>query len=426
MVNNTKLAMDKKVLCQAPLTAVLVDTNKGVRPCCVYDNNYIGNIKEQTISSIIKSEEWQKLKQNMYDNVWPDPCLPCKERERVSGWSVRELFQNGSFDITGWEEEKLTYLEFNGSNICNLSCLHCNAGFSSRWVAELKKTIPIYNSYDKEKRTRLSWMDAVIVYDDDERGRSSKMHLPDPDLILKNLKELDLSGLRTINFKGGEPLLNSETVTILEYLDSQNILKNINITMSSNGTYVNEKIIELFKKCKNIIMYISIDGIGDLFNYIRYGDAKFEDIEPTLAKLNEIPNISIGISTAVMNYNIFNLLDIKNWVIEMSKKYNKVNSTTGFSNCVADPKYLSLRTLTDPTREKLSKFYKELNGPEKEFDAMIQTLNSDYAGDEMHNQWIEYTELMETVRGNNILDIVPELKDEMRFRLYGRLASDYK
>jgi hypothetical protein len=33
---------------------------------------------------------------------------------------------------------------------------------------------------------------------------------------------------------------------------------------------------------------------------------------------------------------------------------------------------------------------------------------------------------METVRGNNILDIVPELKDELRFRLYGRYAADYE
>jgi sulfatase maturation enzyme AslB (radical SAM superfamily) len=417
--------MKKEVLCQAPLTAVLVDTNKGVRPCCVYDNNYLGNIKEQTISTIIKGEEWQKLKQQMYDNVWPDPCLPCKSREDVSGWSVRKLFQDGAFDITGWEEDKITYLEFNGSNICNLSCLHCNAGFSSRWVAELKKTIPIFNTYDEEKQSRLSWMDAVIVYEDDSKGRSSKMHLPDPELILSNLKELDLSGLRTINFKGGEPLLNSETVTILEYLDSQNILQNITIMLSSNGTYINEKIIELFKKCKSIKMWVSIDGIGELFNYIRYGDAKFEDIEPTIAKLNEIPSISIGFSTAVMNYNVFNLLDIKKWIKQMSRKYDKVSDVSGFSNCVADPKYLSVRTLTKPTRQKLVKFYSQINVA-KEFDAVIQTLNSEYAGDDMHNQWIEYTELMETVRNNNIIDIVPQLKEELRFRLYGKLASEYK
>jgi len=424
MVNDTD--MNKNVLCPAPFTAVLVDTNKGVRPCCVYDNTYLGNIKEQTISSIIKGDEWKKLKQQMSDNEWPDSCLPCKEREEVSGWSVRKLFQDGSFDITGWETGGITYLEFNGSNICNLSCLHCNAGFSSRWVSELKKTIPIYKSYDKEKQKRLSWFDAVIVYEDDKKGRSSKMHLPDPELVIANLKELDLSNLRTINFKGGEPLLNSETIAILEYLDEQSILGNVSVTLSSNGTYINDKIIALFKKCKKIYFNLSVDGIGDLFNYIRYGDAKFEDIEPTIALLNDnIHDITINCGVAVMNYNIFNLLEIKNWVIGLSKKYNKVQGDIGFSNCVADPKYLSLRTLTDDTRKKLISFYEENNGY-KEFDAVIQTLSSDYLGDHMHNQWIEYTELMETVRGNNILDIVPELKEEMRFRLYGKLASEYK
>ena len=33
---------------------------------------------------------------------------------------------------------------------------------------------------------------------------------------------------------------------------------------------------------------------------------------------------------------------------------------------------------------------------------------------------------METVRNNNIIDIVPQLKEELRFRLYGKLASEYK
>lgn len=418
--------MTVNVLCHAPLTAVLVDTNKGVRPCCVYNGKYIGNIKEQSISSIIKSDEWKALKQKMYDNVWPVGCLPCKERENVSGWSVRKLFQNGDFDIKGWESEKITYLEFNGSNICNLSCLHCTPGFSSRWVAELKKTIPVYESYDNYKKERMKTWDSVRVSEDDQKGRSSKMHLPDPELILKNLKELDLTGLRTINFKGGEPLLNSETITILEYLDSQDLLRNISIVISSNGTYINDKTIELFKKCQYIIFNLSIDGIGELYNYIRYGDAKFDDIEPTLAKLNEVNNIVIDVSVAVMNYNIFNLLDIKKWTREMASKYNKVKKEVGFANCVSSPAYLSLKTLTDSTRQKLIDFYLDNTEVIDEFKAVIYTLSSGYAGDEMHNQWIEYTELMETVRKNNILDIVPELEDEMRYRLYGRYAADYK
>lgn len=402
--------MTSKVLCRAPLTAAIIDTNKGVRPCCVYDNSYIGNIKEDSLVKIINGDEWKKLKQQMYSNEWPDPCLPCKKREDASGgWSVRYLFNEGSFDVDGWEEEKLTYLEFNGSNICNLSCLHCNAGFSSRWVTETTKAIAVHKTYNIHKQMGMSWMDAVIKYTDDNKGRSTKMHLPDPDLVIANLKELDLTSLRTINFKGGEPFLNSETTAILAYLDSINVLQQVTITISTNGTYITDDTIELLKKAKHINLYVSIDGVGELFNYIRYGDAKFEDVEPTLAKLNVLHNISINFSTAVMNYNIFSLVDIRTWIMEMSTKYDKVVARGGFSNCLTNPTYLSILTLSDETRKELIEYYTLHNASYQDFREVITTLSNDYIGDDLHNNWLDYTYMMQTVRNNNILNIVPQL-----------------
>ena len=407
--------MSKTVLCKAPLTAALIDTNKGVRPCCVYDNTYIGNIKEDSLVKIINSDEWKKLKQQMYNNEWPGPCWPCKEREEVSGWSVRHLFNDGAFDVTGWEEEKLTYLEFNGSNICNLSCLHCNAGFSSRWVTETSKAIAIHKTYEATKRMKMSWFDAVNQYKDDNTGRSTKMHLPDPELVLKNLKELDLVNLRTINFKGGEPFLNSETTAILAYLDDIDILQQVDITISTNGTYINKETLELLKKAKHINLYVSIDGVGELFNYIRYGDAKFEDIEPTLAKLNTVPNINIQVSCTVMNYNIFSLVDIRTWVQEMAQKYERVNGICGFTNCLTHPTYLSILTLSDETRKELIEHYTLHNASYFDFREVIATLSKEYSGDEVHNFWIDYTTLMQTVRKNNILDVVPQLTKELAY-----------
>ncbi len=403
--------MKKQVLCTAPLTAALIDTNKGVRPCCVYGEKYIGNIKDQSLVSILNSDEWKKVKEQMYANEWPTACLSCKEREDVTGWSVRTLFSDGSFDITGWEEEKLTYLEFNGSNICNLACLHCTPGFSSRWVIDNKKAKAVFDTYDQDTQNKIRYFDAVQIYDNDNTGRATKMHLPDPELVLKNLKELDLSNLRTINFKGGEPLLNSETLAILNYLDEQSILSNVSITVSSNGTYINQEIIDVFKKCKNINFHLSLDGIGELFNYIRYGDAKFNDIEPVVARLNELSNISINFQVSVMIYNIFNLEEIREWVIDISKKYNRVTSSAGFANCVQYPRYLSLQTLSDDTRSQLASYYKSLEFS-THYAKVIGALESNYAGDDIHMDWIHYTNLMQAVRKNNILDIVPQLTSE--------------
>jgi len=408
--------MITKVLCTAPLTSALVDTNKGVRPCCTFEGKYIGNLKNESLINIINSSEWKKLKEQMYNHQWPKPCLSCKEREAKTGWSVRKLYTDGTFDVTGWDEEKLTYLEFNGSNICNLACLHCSAGFSSRWVIDNKKAKKVFLTYDKDKQQRMSFMDPVSrgPYDN-SKYRTLEMHLPNPDLILENLKQLNLTYLRTINLKGGEPLLNSETLTILNYLDGIDILQNIRIVLSSNGTFINQEILDAFKKCKSVTFNLSMDGIGELFNYIRYGDAKFEDLEPVIAKLNELPNINIDLQCSVMNYNIFNLLEMRQWVIELSKKYNKVKRHLGFTNCVQYPRFLGLQTLSDNTRQELYNYYNQLPYAD-EFSSVLHTLQQEYSGDAIHNNWVEYTEMMETVRGNNIRNIVPRMASELVFK----------
>jgi len=403
----------KDVICAAPLTSILVDTNKGLRPCCYYQSGFLGNINDNTISEIIADEPWQTLKQQMYGTEWPVGCLLCKNNEESFGNSLRKTY----FENTTEEDlanERLTYIEFNGSNICNLACVHCHSLYSSKWHIERKKLIKIVNTYDLPKQERAARVRPIEVgeYRENDGTSLDKMHLPNPKLVLENLKQIDLTQLITINFRGGEPFLNSETQTVLEYIDTQGLLDKINISVTTNGTYINEEIISLLKKCKSVHINLSIDGIGDLFNYIRYGDAKFETIEPNIAKLNEIPNVGILISVASMNYNAFNLLEIRDWTILMSAKYNKVHRLAGFNNCVVSPNYLSLATLSDDTRKHLIEFYTK-NSIDNEFQYVINLLANDFLGEQIHTQWVEYTELLETVRGNNIIDIVPQLKKEL-------------
>jgi MoaA/NifB/PqqE/SkfB family radical SAM enzyme len=401
------------VTCTAPLTSILVDTNKGIRPCCYYQDGFLGNVNDNTISEIITNDKWKKLKEQMYANEWPNGCLLCKKNEETMGSSLRQnYFENSTAEDI--DNEKLTYLEFNGSNICNLACVHCHSLYSSKWHIERKKLIKIVDTYDTDKRKRVFSSRPIEVgsYLDSDGTTLDKMHLPNPELVLENIKQLDLTNLRTLSFRGGEPFLNSETKTILEYADTQGLLNRVHVSVTTNGTYVDDAVIELLKKCKTVHINMSIDGIDDLFNYIRYGDAKFETIEPNLAKLNVIPNVIILISVASMNYNAFNLLEIRDWTIRMSEKYNKVQRLAGFNNCVVSPDYLSLATLSDDARKYLIEFYTK-NSIDNEFQYVINLLANDFLGEQIHTQWVEYTELLETVRGNNIIDIVPQLKKEL-------------
>jgi radical SAM protein with 4Fe4S-binding SPASM domain len=405
--------MIENVLCTAPLASVLIDTHKGIRPCCYFQGNFMGNIKEQPISEILSSDRWKQLKQKMYNKEWPSECLDCKKIEDDTGFSLRKAYLNGSIDIEGWENSKLTYIEFNGSNICNLACLHCHPGFSSRWVTDNKKAVALAETFTPEKKERANRFRSVARLTDDTRFQTTKMHLPNPELVLENLKQLDLTNIRTLNFKGGEPCLNSETVAVLQHVDDLGLLGNIKVYVTTNGTYITDEMIFLLSKSKHVEFLISVDGVGELFNYIRYGDAKFNDIEPVIARVNTLNNVNIRLNCSTMNYNAFNLVEIRDWKINLSKKYDKIITYGGFQNMVQSPAYLSVNTLSDNVRNQLIDYY-TANNDSGDFSIVITTLRNNYLGDEEHQKWVEYTELMESIRGNNILELVPQLTSELK------------
>lgn len=400
-----------EVTCTAPLNSLLIDTNKGVRPCCYYQDGFLGNIKVQPISAILSNTAWSKLKQQMFDKEWPAGCLLCKSNEESFGSSLRKTHLT-DIPVDDFENLYLNHIEFIGSNICNLACLHCHSLYSSKWHIERERAIKLSESFESGKRVSMYNLHPIKDMSDGDGKSLRKMHLPDPELVIENLRGLDLSRLRTISFRGGEPFLNSETQAVLEYADEQGLLDKLNVSITTNGTYVNDSMIELLKKCKTVHINLSVDGVGELFNYIRYGDAKFETIETTVAKLNEILNIGILVSVAAMNYNAFSLLEIRDWTIEMSKKYPQVRPMAGFSNCVILPNYLSLTTLSDAARKQLIDYYTQ-NSIGDEFKYVINLLSNENSGGEIHAQWVEYTELMETLRGNSIIKIVPQLIPEL-------------
>lgn len=400
--------MTRQVLCTAPATSILIDTNKGVRPCCLIQGGFMGNLNEHKISDILSTERWVRLKQEMFASELPHDCRTCTATEKTVGTSLRHTYLENTTDDDVWNN-RLTHLEFNGSNICNLACVHCQPLYSSRWHTERKKLEKIVEANDDIKRIALNF-NPLSMTDPD----LVKMHLPNPDLVIETIKDLDFSHLKLLNFRGGEPFLNSETTRILEYLNERDMLPGIDVLITTNCTYVDDDALPLLKKCRSVTLNLSIDGVYDLFEYIRYGDASFDQVEHVIEKLNKLPNVAMLVSVAPMNYNAFSLVDIRNWTVKMSNKYRLLKPLPGFNNCVIDPKYLSLRTLSDDTRKYLIDFYTK-NTIDNEFQYVINLLSNEFIGQEIHNQWVEYTKLIESSRGNSIIKIVPELEKELNY-----------
>lgn len=97
-------------------------------------------------------------------------------------------------------------------------------------------------------------------------------------------------GKKVIGFYGGEPLLNFELIKkIINYIDNYYKEKNIQYTITTNGTLLNKEIFEFLIK-KEISLVISLDGpikIHDRYRKLVNSSGTFNQIMKNLELLNK-------------------------------------------------------------------------------------------------------------------------------------------
>ena len=69
---------------------------------------------------------------------------------------------------------------------------------------------------------------------------------------------------------GGEPTIIPEFYELLNYCYEQDTLKNKDITIVTNLTNTNPRMIKWLSKMKQWTIWASLDGIGEITEYIRY------------------------------------------------------------------------------------------------------------------------------------------------------------
>lgn len=131
--------------------------------------------------------------------------------------------------------------------------------------------------------------------------------------ILLQLKE---EGFKKIQFTGGEPLLRSD---ILEIIDYTNRIGFQTIRLATNGYLLNKRNILKLINSGVSSFSISLDAIGEDFDKIRGTNGAYEKVINALnilSKLKKTNNIDVNISTMIMHQNLDNIFE----VIEIGEK----------------------------------------------------------------------------------------------------------
>ena len=97
--------------------------------------------------------------------------------------------------------------------------------------------------------------------------------------------------------------------------------------------------------------------------------------------------------------------------------YKNVNPEIWLYNYVVNPAYLSLSALQPNTINKLIDHYKKIFIDKKYGNIFANTIDvlktTQYGGNILHDQMVRYTNDMDKLKGQDILNAVPELKNEM-------------
>ena len=264
--------------------------------CCQNHTTEISN-NIQALQSAIEKKQY-----DFKNNPNSPQCNNCWKLEETGSTSRRHASINW-FDanhLTNDTTNKLISLDWNSENVCNLACISCGPKFSSRWRQEILNYS--FNDISSEK-------------------------------YINNLKDnkfwklLDLSNLQRLYFNGGEPLLNPDHKEILEHLNKIGQLANIELSYNTNGTIIpDNEVLDYWKNVKLLRIFISIDAIGQAFDFIRW-PAKWEQILTFIEFINRQSfNTIIDITCTVGIHNILEVDKLITW-----QKTNLLTNTQGDS-----------------------------------------------------------------------------------------------
>lgn len=278
-----KTALTDGVFCPMPWTGLMYNADGKIKNC-IRSAGSIGNIRDQPIQGILTGGiNLHTQNQMLASKPGPD-CHTCYDLERgkkrldiISDrvFYIREL-KSVPFDTYRAGHHDLRTIDVRWSNLCNFACVYCSADFSSRWASEL---------------------DIQTVKPTEQQIQEFKVYIMD-----------HASQLRHVYLAGGEPLLMKENLELLEALQCEN--PDVNLRINTNLSRVDTQVFEMICRFKNVHWTISVETLGQEFEYIRWGGL-WPDFQRNLDMVRQLDHkISFNMLYFLLNFrSLFGCID---------------------------------------------------------------------------------------------------------------------
>lgn len=247
-----------KHYCPIPFFSIELYDDHVAKLCCNSGRRFYF---EKDLKDFWHSDAIESVREKMINDEWNSDCQLCYDREDLFNHSKRvdEIKQMGNHHL----KKPLampTHLQLNLSNICNLKCIMCAPKYSTKWNEDVESLGKLRGNLYVEPVKKIS-----------ERVLTTTIR----DFInTRSFAE------KTIEIYGGEPFLSKEFWRIIDNVPYQK-LRNVRFKCNTNGTIMNDAIMKNLKKFKKNLINMSIDGVGEIFEFQRF-PAKWEKVEKNM------------------------------------------------------------------------------------------------------------------------------------------------
>jgi hypothetical protein len=264
----------------------------------------------------------ESVKQDMLAGRRPQSCEACWALEDQGLVSDR-LIKNRQIDSDQLDQiqqllsgqstiSPILHYKIDSNNTCNGTCVVCDSTYSSSW-AQLERKNNI---------------------------------VPPPSRSLTTTEldaQIDYAKALTVGFRGGEPMLSDRTWHVLKrLLEAQNT--RCAVTFTTNGTIPltaeQQHLIAQFPKAA---FHFSIDGVGPVFEYVRY-PLQWQDLVENLTYCRE-QGIPVTASYTISNLNILYHAQTRAWFENQGIEYSL--------NPVRSPEYFKPSSLPKAVKDQI-------------------------------------------------------------------------
>ena len=286
-----------ETICPMPWRSLDIDALGNIGPCCDFNNSTVKTEFDPTkdsLESAYNSNWMRQLRQDFRAGKKPAGCGRCW-REEASGIESKRQIYSKRFgtdsSAINWDEDDVKNLHTMSiafGNVCNFQCRICSSKSSSKIATETDDKVAIEKG---------QWIrNAKNIWEE----------------LIRNPQ------IRHFDFAGGEPLLDKEHLRVLKILIEYGIAEKVSLHYNTNGSVINDELLDIWKNFKLVDIAVSIDDLGERFNYQRPGVGKrwnWDLVEQNVKYIQQhkSSNLRLEMYTTVSILNAYYLPELSDW-----------------------------------------------------------------------------------------------------------------